>query len=979
MSEINIKSLSPKTRKKTFKEMNKRFSIDSSSIENNLKLFMPKFIRRKSAIIRNSILAKEKLEEEKEKEQRMKKKLFRQSAPSDVCIEALKIIPTLRTEQQIKIISYYLQMLKNFMNIFKDQIQNEELDEFLYNISSSLIYEHIPKNKFIFKFADKAEKFYIIIKGKIDFCVPKVNKVLMNENEYILFLAKLRFNEEIELIKKNLESNKISFNYGDSFDQYILRKLDKHENEKENIYSEDIYLCFKKIKELCIEKKNKLDDKEKIDNITIEQYLQRTSISSDISNNNNNLKKKKFLLNIYQYEKTNTYEDGDCFGLSSKSKSHKRSATAISTENCDLAVLDKVLYAQTLDKITTKAKERLYKLVMSHKIFIQISKHTFINKYYHMFRFSRFYFNNNIMDEGKPFDKIIIFTSGEFILSVNKNIFELNDLIIKIKKIRGFFNNYTDKQIKNDLNEIKENENFENTKKYASHNISEYINKRQNLIISTINDKMILGYPDTVDKEDNLPFFNCKCVSPSASGYVVEKEMIKLFERDGYLRTTPPKIAIQKIEFYLKRLLEHKKNITNRIEFLEEQDKKTGYKNLKDNKHEKNTNKNYKLNIEESDNNNINDNININHNEEKNDNVLLNITRNNLNPISVRNNKFEFQTKKIIDPTYLSLEPKNLIKKRNTLIPISIQNSKEENFKISIKKYKKEIKKKIHLLKISQQKSPRFILKEKLENKLFQMNQNKINIKKIYNDISTIFSKDPNKKSTLLDKFQKNEDIILDSKIDSLKKQINYEKLNLFLPSTNKTSEISTIINTRNNTNTSLNIRDKYILTSNKTETINDSVNTPINTRARNKIKIKELPNNYNKINNSEMKNIKIKYNNLSLDTDKINHDDNNINKLNKTKFKNLYNELYTDYINTQLNNKVNNKVRQIQSLNKKIQYKKLSNYKLNKIQLNKIKYKCFPTENNNIKKKDKNEISLIDPFELGNFADKYNKERLDN
>ena len=586
---------------------------------------------------------------------------------------------------------------------------------------------------------------------------------------------------------------------------------------------------------------------------------------------------------------------------------------------------------------------------MSHKIFIQISKHTFINKYYHMFRFSRFYFNNNIMDEGKPFDKIIIFTSGEF------------------------------KQIKNDLNEIKENENFENTKKYASHNISEYINKRQNLIISTINDKMILGYPDTVDKEDNLPFFNCKCVSPSASGYVVEKEMIKLFERDGYLRTTPPKIAIQKIEFYLKRLLEHKKNITNRIEFLEEQDKKTGYKNLKDNKHEKNTNKNYKLNIEESDNNNINDNININHNEEKNDNVLLNITRNNLNPISVRNNKFEFQTKKIIDPTYLSLEPKNLIKKRNTLIPISIQNSKEENFKISIKKYKKEIKKKIHLLKISQQKSPRFILKEKLENKLFQMNQNKINIKKIYNDISTIFSKDPNKKSTLLDKFQKNEDIILDSKIDSLKKQINYEKLNLFLPSTNKTSEISTIINTRNNTNTSLNIRDKYILTSNKTETINDSVNTPINTRARNKIKIKEIPNNYNKINNSEMKNIKIKYNNLSLDTDKINHDDNNINKLNKTKFKNLYNELYTDYINTQLNNNANNKVRQIQSLNKKILYKKLSNYKLNKIQLNKIKYKCFPTENNNIKKKDKNEISLIDPFELGNFADKYNKERLDN
>ena len=102
---------------------------------------------------------------------------------------------------------------------------------------------------------------------------------------------------------------------------------------------------------------------------------------------------------------------------------------------------------------------------------------------------------------------------------------------------------------------------------------------------------------------------------------------------------------------------------------------------------------------------------------------------------------------------------------------------------------------------------------------------------------------------------------------------------------------------------------------------------------------------------------------------------------MNKTKFKNLYNELYTDYIYAQLNNNENNKIKQNQSVNKNNNiYKKVSNYKLNKIQLNKIKYKFSSDENNNnIQKKDKKEISLIDPFELGNFADKYNKERLDN
>ena len=967
MSEINmnIKSLSPNARKKTFKGINNRLSIDSPLAQESSKFYLHKFKRKKSATFRNSILIKEKTEEEKEKEQRMKTKLFRQSAPSDICIESLKIFPHHRTQQQIKIISYYLQMLKNFMSIFKDQIQNDELDEFLYNISSGLIYEHVQKNKFIFKFADKAEKFYIILKGKVDFCVPKINKVLMTENEYILFLIKLRFNDEIELIKKNLENNKISFNYGDNLDQFILKKLDKHENEKENIYTEEVYLLFKKIKEIFIEKKNKFDDKEKIDEITVEQYLQRTSLTSDIINNsnnsnlnnniNNNSSKKKFLLNIFQYEKTNTFEDGDCFGLSSKSKSHKRSSTAISIENCDLAVLDKVLYVQTLDKITTRAKERLYKLVMSHQLFIQISKITFINKYYHMFRFSRFYFNNDIMDENVPFDKIIIFTSGEFILSVNKNIFELNDLITKIKKIRGKFYNFTEKQIRADLNEIKENINFLNTIKYASHSITEYTNKRQNLIISTINDKMILGYPDTVNKEDNLPYFNCKCISTTATAYVVEKEMIKLFERDGYLRTTPPKIAIQKIDFYLKRLLEHKKNIMNRIEFLEEQDKKIGYHHTTNNELNNNN-----INIPEQKNNNVL--TSINENEEKNNDILLNITRNNLNPINLRNNNFEFNSKKIINPTYLSIEQKNIHRNnKNILIPINTQY-KEENFKNSMNKYKKQIRQKKYLLKLSQNKSPRFVLKEKLEDKQYKMS----NIKQINNL----------KKFSNENKYQKNEDIILDEKIDSLKKQINYEKLNLFFPCTNKNnskfSEISTIINTRNNTDININ--------KNKNEKINNKTNININIRTRNKIKIKELPNKY-----SEMKNIKIKYNNLSLDADKIHHEENTVNKLTKTKFNNLYNELYSNYINAQLNNNnTNNNKRQINSVNKNILYKKLSNYKLNKIQLNKIKYKFFSNENNNtsntnIQKKENNEISLIDPFELGNFADKYNKERLDN
>ena len=129
-----------------------------------------------------------------------------------------------------------------------------------------------------------------------------------------------------------------------------------------------------------------------------------------------------------------------------------------------------------------------------------------------MLQFTRFYINNVIMEENNIFDKIIIFTSGEFILSVNKNIFELNDLFIKIKKLRGHLCNYSEKMIKTDLSELEENKELENTKKYASHSINEYITKKQNLVISTVNDNMLFCFPDTVNQNDFRPYFNCKCL-----------------------------------------------------------------------------------------------------------------------------------------------------------------------------------------------------------------------------------------------------------------------------------------------------------------------------------------------------------------------------------------------------------------------------------------------------------------------------------
>ena len=232
-------------------------------------------------------------------------------------------------------------------------------------------------------------------------------------------------------------------------------------------------------------------------------------------------------------------------------------------------------------------------------------------------------------------------------------------------------------------------------------------------------------------------------------------------------------------------------------------------------------------------------NFNLNKDTEEKNDELLNITRNNLNPINIRNNNvFPFLSKKLlnqIDPSYLSNQQKTII--RNRHIHFSSQKREKEDILNTIKKYEEEIKNKKYLLKISQQKSNKFNQKEKNEIKKLQMYLNKYDTKEIYNDISNIFSKEPNKKYSILDKFtKKTEDNVLDPKIYSLKRQINLGKLNSFLPKSNKTTEESTIINSRNNTKTILEMRNKNMLTSPKSETVNNSSNINSHIKLKKKI-----------------------------------------------------------------------------------------------------------------------------------------------
>ena len=748
---------------------NENESLKKASATNSIK-------KRKSILKRNSLKSKEKKNKDETKSKELKKMniILKNISPFNSCINSLLIPPDERILETCQPIVDYLKTLKNFMNTLSNE-NEEQIEKVLFEVSSTLKFEKYEKNKFICKFGDKADKFYLILKGKVIFLVPTKVKHYLNEEEYLEHLLKLRKKGEIELVKNILIENQLNFYFGEDFDEFILSSLDKFEKKKENVYSKKLYKLFYEFRIFKEKEKNNLIKKE--ENADIDEYIKMSIINSYDDPEYAKIKKQK-LLTIFEYKKTNIFEDGDSFGsVGANSKSNKRTATSISYENCHLGVLSKKDYIDILEKINSKQRNFLFNLILSIKLFHRMTKNIFINNYIHMFHFTKFDKNDIIMNDSQKFEKIIILYKGEFTLSINKNIIELYDLIINIQKIKGKILNLPEDKINKDLIEIEKNKLHLINMKNSTHNIDtqELIMKKKYFIISEVKTELILGYPNTVDPETHLPLFICKCFSNVATGYKIENDMLKYIARDNYLRSKPPEMTVSKIDVVLSRLLELENIMYSKIVNTEK-----SVKVIKQDNNNKIDNGN---NLEKE--------VDFNKNNKDDDKEEITPLR-NANPQRIKNTKsvlFDFhkkvlsndniqksfiQTQNQVSPMYKSLNTNEDDRNSNSEI-----NKKSLNkfFSLIFKLKNSQIDKNI-LLKEVQRKSNRYLLKEKLELNQMQMKINRLKSKEEYCDLSNLFSKTPISNKVMFENFEKivsKEDNVLDPILNDIKRKFNYD------------------------------------------------------------------------------------------------------------------------------------------------------------------------------------------------------------
>ena len=283
------------------------------------------------------------------------------------------------------------------------------------------------------------------------------------------------------------------------------------------------------------------------------------------SNNVPNAKlesKGRKLVTVFNYEEMSSFENGQTFGfVALQSKSSKRIATAIVVEDCDLGVLTKDEYFEFFEILSNKEKKNLYDLLKFYNLITTVSEYKFIKRYYHMFEYIKYYKNNIVMDNTKKINDLIVFNSGLFVVNICVNIPELNELITKLRLIRGKLLGLSKYKIDKELEEKRENQDFIMRKQYISKEENKILQKKYNYTLSIISDHLIIGYPDTVDPVTHLPLFNCSCLSAESDAYLISNRAINLINEESIVIHNLKDYCLLKLEYNLNRLQQFKKEV----------------------------------------------------------------------------------------------------------------------------------------------------------------------------------------------------------------------------------------------------------------------------------------------------------------------------------------------------------------------------------------------------------------------------------
>ena len=541
------------------------------------------------------------------------------------CIEELEIPPN--KARKIKVISGYLSSLKNFMLILKNP--KESIQDILDKLSLVMKLKKIKKHQVILNEGEKGKEFYLLLRGKISVLTPKINEYYMTEEEYILYLFQLRLKDQNELIQKCISLNQSTYAISeDDFDSFVENlSLGKSINVS---YSKNKILV-KKAKEIfqfiSEQKKNfeslynnGITKKEII--ISPEDYIIQNTVPDHIikntisiynylkhlesggrtgtpdeedfyeENKKNSKKDNKELLSnrnkilIPSHEIFGDLETGSYFGekaLEEKGNG-KRHATLIAAEESYIGSIDKKNYFFLIHYFIENAENKYFNFIPNFYIFKNMSLMAWEKKYITFFLNKVYDKDYLLLKEGESTDQMFFTYQGEYELTANKNLIEVNELIIHFKKImkklliQSNNNNKNKKKLIKFCNfteEIKENDNFVINKKFEGKKFKEMVFDKKTIKLGIVSSKEIIGLLDVYESIKNnkynvenkfrikkfkmMSLFNCRCISCNCEVYTFPLNKFKdICQNEDKVGDLSDELQIKKIYNMIKKLKKYK-------------------------------------------------------------------------------------------------------------------------------------------------------------------------------------------------------------------------------------------------------------------------------------------------------------------------------------------------------------------------------------------------------------------------------------
>ena len=502
-------------------------------------------------------------------------------------------------EINIEPIYQYLESFKSFIYLLSNQT-SLSINNLLTEISKVLELKKVSKNEIIFQQGETAENFYIILKGNLKVIKLKPYEYYMTNEEYVSYLLDLRMNNQNEIIRQSRHYNNLIYPIPDNFD-FFVKNLSNKDAGPLYLDMHDLTVRAEKVNNyICNEqqinqkKKFRLSPKEYIDKFKVSNdIINNTNIISNFINektdinNINDISKIKLLMKdrkkviIPSYEEFiqigtgNTFED-----QALQNHGYSYQSSVISLDAGYLGYINKKKYSLLIHESVEKRNKKIFNLLVYFSFLKLNNQFLFEKKYLTYMHDKVFDVNYELFKEGEECENTYFVSEGEYELSMNKNIIEVNEMIIDYKQILKKLNssNKVNKKIYDFEEEQKQNNDIILNKKFRSDDINDLLMKKRYIKINILHKKDILGLSDIfaydrdkVDSKKELLTYKtikkkclltCKCINSNCHAFYIPNNIFNnLYYDEGNYNLISKNVEFKKICSIIERLQIYKKSV----------------------------------------------------------------------------------------------------------------------------------------------------------------------------------------------------------------------------------------------------------------------------------------------------------------------------------------------------------------------------------------------------------------------------------